>query len=255
MASISVAPQLSGCIPEVASTEYRSLSDEALDGEIVASVDAAHAHYNGLRRELVLRLLPALSEMRSRHSAQGTRNDLNVRLGLPRKAGWEDYLRSRGLKPDTVRNWFQKHAAEKTLALLVGGTRGSSLGRQQTTAGSKLPRLYRVSNAERVLIVAATSAKQAVETLAKSFVCLSEDSRPTVEELGQVLEVPRSHIWKRPVRQIPKRPVSSNGAMLKALVGNRGASAADIAKQLGASVVAVRRVATRHRMQLSSAPN
>jgi len=109
---------LSGCIPEV--KEYRAFSDKALDSEIIDSVNEAHAHYNGLRRELVLRLLPALGEMRRRHAAQGVRNDLNAKLGLPRKAGWEDYLRSRGLKPDTVRNWFEKSAAPKALGLLVG---------------------------------------------------------------------------------------------------------------------------------------
>jgi hypothetical protein len=99
--------------------EYKQYSDQALDAEIVQSFDAAHKHYLGLRREVVLRLLPALAEMRERHTAQGSRNDLNVRLGLPRKAGWEDYLRSRGLKPDTVRNWFEKHGASKILGLLA----------------------------------------------------------------------------------------------------------------------------------------
>jgi hypothetical protein len=109
---------LSGHVPKV--KEYRTFSDKALDVEIIDSVSEAHAHYNGLRRELVLRLLPALSEMRRRYSAQGTRNDLQAKLGLPKKAGWEDYLHARGLKPDTVRNWFAKFAAPKALGLLIG---------------------------------------------------------------------------------------------------------------------------------------
>ena len=80
-----VRPELSGRIHKVVSEEYRKFTDEALDGEIVASVDAAHGHYDGLRRELVMRLLPALAEMRRRHGAQGARNDLNSKLGLPRQ--------------------------------------------------------------------------------------------------------------------------------------------------------------------------
>ncbi len=110
--------ELPGRVPEV--KDYRAFSDKALDGEIVESFRAAQEHYNGLRREVVARLLPALGEMRRRHAAQGVRNDLNAKLGLPRQAGWEDYLRARGLRPDTVRNWFSKYAAAKTLSLLVG---------------------------------------------------------------------------------------------------------------------------------------
>jgi hypothetical protein len=116
--ALALIPELPGRIPEVPGKEYRNFSDKALDAEIVESFGAAQKYYSGLRREVVLRLLPALAEMRQRHAAQGSRNDLNVRLGLPRKAGWEDYLLSRGLKPDTVRNWFQKHAASKVLGLL-----------------------------------------------------------------------------------------------------------------------------------------
>jgi hypothetical protein len=78
-----VRPELPGHTPEVPSKNYSVVSVEVLDAEIVASVDAAHGHYNGLRRELVLRLLPALAEMRSRHASQGARNDVNHRLGLP----------------------------------------------------------------------------------------------------------------------------------------------------------------------------
>ena len=146
-----------------------------MDGEIVASVGAAQDHYDGLRRVLVLRLLPALSEMRKRHAAQGARNDLNRRLGLPVRAGWEDYLRSRGLKPDTVRNWFQKHAAVKTLGLLVGATVLRKLDQQPTTIASNESRLFRLIAANRVLVVAATSAKHATAILHKNINGLTDD--------------------------------------------------------------------------------
>jgi hypothetical protein len=242
--------ELPGTIPEVAPKEYRAFTDEALDGEIVASVGAAQRHYDGLRRELVLRLLPALAEMRKRHAAQGARNDLNRRLGLPTRAGWEDYLKSRGLKPDTVRNWFQKHAAVKTLGLLVGATTFRKLGSQPTTFASNEPRLYRVSAADRVLVVAATSAKQATAILHKTMVGLTDDDAKA-EELGQVIEILNGRIRQRQARQIPKECAASEKAILKALVGNPGASPSAIAQRLGVSAVDVRRVATKHRERLS----
>ena len=77
-------------IAEVSPKNYRGYSDEALDSEIVESFNAAHGHYTALRREVVLRLLPALMEMRGRHALPGARNDLNAKLGLPKRAGWED---------------------------------------------------------------------------------------------------------------------------------------------------------------------
>ncbi len=216
---LALIPQLSGRIPEVASKEYRHFTDQALDGEIVASVGSAQGHYDGLRRELVLRLLPALAEMRKRHAAQGARNDLNRRLGLPTRAGWEDYLRSRGLKPDTVRNWFQKHVAVKTLGFLVGATEPRKLGSQPTTFQSTEPRLYRVTGADRVLIVAATSAKQATAILHKSIDGLTDDDA-RVEEMGQVIEIMNGRIRQRQARQIPQERAVPEKAILKALVGN-----------------------------------
>jgi hypothetical protein len=244
------ALELSGRIQKDTSEEYREFTNEALDGEIVASVDAAHGHYDGLRRELVLRLLPALAEMRRRHGAQGARNDLNASLGLPKKAGWGDYLRSRGLKPDTVHNWFQKYAAVKTLGLLVGGTTPRQLGTRPVTVASNEPRLYRVTAPDRVLVVAATSVKQATAILHKSMDGLTdEDAR--VEEIGQVIEILNGRIRQRQARQIPKERAASEEAILKALAGNHGVSPSDIAQRLGVSAVDVRRVATKHRMRLT----
>ncbi len=248
--SLALIPELSGYIPKVAPREYRDFTDVALDGEIVASVDAAQGHYDGLRRELVLRLLPSLAEMRRRHDSQGARNDLNRRLGLPTRAGWEDYLRSRGLKPDTVRNWFQKHAAVKTLGLLVGTIAPRKLGSQSTTCASNEPRLYRISVADRVLVVAATSARQATAIVHQSMTGLT-DLDAKAEELGQVIEISNGRISKRPPRQIPQERAVSEKVILKALAENPGASPATIAKRLGVSTVDVRRVATKHRKQLS----
>jgi hypothetical protein len=238
--------ELPGTIPEVASKQYRHFTDQALDSEIVASVDAAQGHYDGLRRELVLRLLPALAEMRNRHAAQGARNDLNRRLGLPTRAGWEDYLRSRGLKPDTVRGWFQRHAAVKTLGLLVGATTSHKANVQLATVASTEARLYRVTAADSVLIVAATSAKQATAILHKSIDGLTDDEA-RVEELGQVIEIMNGRMYQRPARKIPQERAVSEKSILKALFGNPGASPAAIAQRLGVSAVDVRRVATKHR--------
>jgi hypothetical protein len=244
-----VRPELSGRIHKVASDEYRGFTDEALDGEIVASVDAAHGHYDGLRRELVLRLLPALAEMRRRHGAQGARNDLNRKLALPRKAGWGDYLRSRGLKPDTVHNWFQKYAAVKTLGLLVGATASRKGNVQPATVASHEPRLYRVTMPDRVLVVAATSAKQATAILHKNMDGLTdEDAR--VEEIGQVIEILNGRIRQQQPRLIPKERAASEKAIFKALVENPGDSPSGIAQRLGVSAVDVRRVETKHRLRL-----
>jgi hypothetical protein len=248
--SLALIPELSGYIPKVAPREYRDFTDAALDGEIIASVDAAQGHYDGLRRELVLRLLPSLAEMRRRHASQGARNDLNRRLGLPTRAGWEDYLRSRGLKPDTVRNWFQKHAAVKTLNLLVGTTAPRTLGSRPTTYASNEPRLYRISAADRVLVVAATSARQAAAIVHQSMTGLTDDNAKA-EELGQVIEISNGRISKRPPRQTPPERAAPETAILKALAGNPGASPSTIAKRLGVSTVDVRRVATKHRKRLS----
>jgi len=248
--ALALIPELSGTSPEVAPKEYTDYTDEALDGEIVASVNAAQSHHDGLRRVLILRLLPALAEMRDRHSKQGVRNDLNRRLGLPVRAGWEDYLRSRGLKPDTVRGWFQRHAAVKTLGLLVGATAPRKPNRQPASTASTEPHLYQVTGADRVLIVAATSAKQATAILHKCIDGLTDDDA-RVEELGQVIEVSNGRILKRPVRQVPEERAVPEKAVLRALIGSPGASPASIAQRLGVSTVDVRRVATKHRERLS----
>jgi hypothetical protein len=248
--ALALIPELSGTSPKVASKKYTGYTDEALDGEIVASVNAAQSHYDGLRRVLILRLLPALAEMRKRHGKQGVRNDLNRRLGLPVRAGWEDYLRSRGLKPDTVRGWFQRHAAVKTLGLLVGATTSRTANVQPTIVVSNEPHLYRVIGADRVLVVAASSAKQATAILHKSIDGLSdEDAR--VVEIGQVIEILNGRIYQRQARQIPNERAVSEKAILKALVGNHGASPNAIAQRLGVSVIDVRRVEVKHRKRLS----
>jgi hypothetical protein len=248
--ALALTPQLSGCVQKVDPQEFREFTDEALDSKIVASVDAAHGHYDGLRRELVLRLLPALAEMRRRHSAQGARNDLNSKLGLPKRAGWGDYLRSRGLKPDTVHNWFEKYSAAKTLGLLVSGATPRRVNVQPTTTASTNPRLYRVTTADRVIVVAATSAKQAMVVLHKSMEPLSDDDAK-VEELGQVIEIVNGRICKRPARQPPEERGVPEKAVLRALIGSPRASPAAIAQRLGVSIVDVRRVETKHRGQLS----
>lgn len=242
--------ELSGTTPKVAPKEYQRYTDEALDGEIVASVTAAQGHYDGLRRELVLRLLPALVEMRKRHAAQGARNDLNRRLGLPVRSGWEDYLRSRGLKPDTVRGWFQRHAAVQTLGLLVGATAPRKASSQPAPVSGNEPRLFRVNLSDRTLVVAATSAKQAIAALHRGMFGLTTDDSK-VEELGQVVEIQDGRIRQRRPRQVDNGNNVPEKTILKTLAGAPGASPHDIAQRLGISPVDVRRVATKHRGVLS----
>lgn len=242
--------ELSGTSPKVASKEYTGYTDEALDGEIVASVNAAQSHYDGLRRVLILRLLPALAEMRQRHGKQGVRNDLNRRLGLPVRAGWEDYLRSRGLKPDTVRGWFQRHAAVQTLGLLVGATTPRKASSQPAPVSGNEPRLYRVNLSDRTLVVAAYSAKRAIATLQRGMFGLNDD-RPRVEELGQVIEIQGGRISQRRVRQFDIGNTVPERTILRALTDSPDASPGQIAQRLGVSVVDVRRVETKHRGRLS----
>ncbi len=224
---------------------YETYSDEELDRQIVRSVGAAQSFYNRLREEVVIRLLPALAEMRRRHGAQGVRNDLNSKLGLPRKAGWEEYLRSRGLRPDTVRGWFQKFTGVKTLDLLVSGNDTSQPENQATRSASNEPLLFRATVANRILIVAANSIKHATDILAKNGV-----SEYDIEELGQLAEISSGSVTRRTAQQIPQKRAASEDAILKALTGHPGALPSDIAKRLGVSAVDVRRVAIKHRKNL-----
>jgi hypothetical protein len=138
----------------------------------------------------------------------------------------------------------------KTLGLLVGATAPRKLDQKLTTVPSTEPRLYRVTAASRVLVVAATSAKQATAILHKSIDGLTDDEA-RVEELGQVIEIKNGRIRQRPARKIPQGRAVSEGSILKALFGNPGASPAAIAHRLGVSVVDVRRVEAKHRGQLS----
>ncbi len=101
-------------VPQVDFTTY---STTALDGEIQDSIGKAAGHAEGLRREVITRLLPALREMEKRYAARGARNDLK-NDGLPE--GWQAYCRSRGLNPDTIRKWFQRYEPAKEVATLVG---------------------------------------------------------------------------------------------------------------------------------------
>ena len=243
----STALATSGEPRKLTSNTYATYSDEELDRQIVRSVGAAQSFYTRLREEVVLKLLPALAEMRRRHGAQGVRNDLNCKLGLPRKAGWEEYLKSRGLKPDTVRGWFQRFTAATTLDLLVSGNGASRPEVEAMESAIKEPMLFRVTVAKEILIVAATSMKKATDVLSKNGV-----SEFDLEELGQLVEISNGRICKRQARQIPNERAASEKAILKALVGHPGASPAAIAQRLGVSAVDVRRVATKHRGVLSS---
>jgi hypothetical protein len=228
------------------SNTYQTYSDEELDRQIVRSVGAAQSFYTRLREEVVLKLLPALVEMRRRHGAQGARNDLNSKLGLPKKAGWEEYLKSRGLKPDTVRGWFQRFTGAKTLDLLITGSGASRPEVQAMESAIKEPRLFRATVAKEILIVAATSIKQATDVLSKNGV-----SEFDLEELGQLVEISSGSVVRRPVPRVYKERAASEKAILKALAGNPGASPSAIAQRLGISSVDVRRVATKHRERLS----
>jgi hypothetical protein len=154
------------------------------------------------------------------------------------------------LKPDTVRNWFQKHVAVKTLGLLVGATASRTVNVQHASIVSTEPRLYRVTASGRVLVVAATSAKQATAILHKSINGLT-DSDAKAEELGQVIEIFNGRIRQRHARQIPQECAATEKTILKALVRNPGASPSAIALRLGVSAVDVRRVSTKHRRQIS----
>ena len=256
---------LSGHVPKV--KEYLAFSDKALDGEIVDSVNEAHAHYNGLRRELVLRLLPALGEMRRRYSAQGTRNDLQVKLGLPKRAGWEDYLHSRGLRPDTVRNWFSKYTAAKTLRLLVSGNQGKTGRLQSPSPGKGQPRLYRVQVGRRILVIAAISEKDALAGAVKTVagITVNDGLAVTVTDLGTTIElIPAPGIGRGfTMRWHPAPPAFPDAkernrtnldlAIVAALKKNPNTSPKTVAKRFGASVVTVRRIAVRYKLHINGA--
>ncbi len=157
--------------------------------------------------------------MRRRHSAQGARNDLNGKLGLPKRAGWGDYLRSRGLKPDTVHNWFKNMPqSRRSVCWSVPPLPRRQICNRRLSPAHE-PRLFRVYAADRILIVAATSARQATAILHKSMDGLTDDDA-RVEELGQVIEIMNGRIRQRQARQIPQERAVSEKAILKALAGN-----------------------------------
>jgi hypothetical protein len=110
----------------------------------------------------------------------------------------------------------------------------------------KEPRLFRATVAKEILIVAATSIKQATDVLSKNGV-----SEFDLEELGQLVEISSGSVVRRPVPRVYKERAASEKAILKALAGNPGASPSAIAQRLGISSVDVRRVATKHRERLS----
>jgi hypothetical protein len=256
--------ELVGRSTEVTVTEYRSYTDEALDCEIVQSCDAAHGHYNGLRRELALRLLPALAEMRRRHGAQGSRNDLNAKFGLPRKAGWGEYLRSRGLVPDTVRGWFQRYAAARTLGHLVSSTEAPS--RTPTTKIVKNPpQLYKVATRSRTFIVSATSASEALAVAGRVVGdSISENPRVKVTELGAVIEVSTSGgfeqvqpimlptaVLPRPAHEEERDRADLDAAIVTTLKKNPGLNHRVLAERFKVTTVTVRRIATRYKLNIN----
>jgi hypothetical protein len=104
--------------------------------------------------------------------------------------------------------------------------------------------------ADRVLVVAATSARQATAILHRSINGPTDDDAKA-EELGQVIEILNGRIYQRQARQLPKECAASEKAILKALTRNPGASPSAIALRLGISAVDVRRVETKHRGRLS----
>lgn len=113
-------------------------------------------------------------------------------------------------------------------------------------SASKEPLLFRATVAKRILIIAATSIKQATDVLSKNGV-----SEYDVEELGQLVEISSGSVVRRPAPQVYKESGASEDTILKALIGDRRASPAAIAQRLGVSAVDVRRVETKHRKRLS----
>ena len=99
---------------------YTDFTVEALHAEILDSRDKIAGCIREQRREVIIRLLPGLAEMQTRYEAKGARNDLNEKLGLPKKTGFYDYVESIGLNPATLRKWRERYAAERQLAILVG---------------------------------------------------------------------------------------------------------------------------------------
>jgi hypothetical protein len=137
----------------------------------------------------------------------------------------------------------------QTLGLLLGATAPRKASSGLVTASSNEPRLYRVSVSDQVLIVAATSLKQAMAALHSGRFGLTDDAK--LEELGQVIEIQNGRIQQRQVRQLDNENTVPEKKILKALIGSPGANPGDIAKRFGVSPVDVRRVATKHRGLLS----
>ena len=205
--------------------------------------------------------------MRGRHALPGARNDLNAKLGLPKRAGWEDYLRSRGLRPDTVRNWFRKYTALSTLSFLVSGTVAPS--RTLTTKLVKNPpQLYKVATRSRTFMVAATSAGDALAAVGRvAGASISENPSVKAVELGAVIEVSASGGFEQvlPVQSRPALPPHPSPeayetepdradldlAIMRALKKSPGVKHSVLAKRFRVTAVTVRRVAMRHKLHIN----
>jgi hypothetical protein len=104
---------------------YLSLTDEELDQQIIASTQLLDTLSAQKRREIQAKLLPALMVLRDRHAQPGRRNPV---LGFP---SWEEYLRCRNLKPDTVRSWFRRSLSANEVAIMLGEARRLKKSRNQ----------------------------------------------------------------------------------------------------------------------------
>jgi len=104
---------------------FRSLSDEELDAQVVGTMSRLDALSSQKRQQIKARLLPLLLVLRDRYAQPGRR------VVIPGCPTWTEYLRGRGLKPDTVRSWFRKTRSAEELAQIVGEAKPKKHAKQQ----------------------------------------------------------------------------------------------------------------------------
>jgi hypothetical protein len=95
----------------------RSLADEELDRQVIATTAGLEVLSRQTRREIQNRLLPLLLVLRERFRQPGRRT------AIPGCPSWTEYLRDRGLKADTVRSWFRRSRSADEVAELLGETK------------------------------------------------------------------------------------------------------------------------------------
>jgi hypothetical protein len=164
-----------------------------------------------------------------------------------------------------VRNWFRKYTALSTLGFLISGTESTTRVARSAKPTLNGARLFRVSNGSRSFIVAATSTKDAISVAGRVVgVSVSGNPRVEVSELGAVIEVSTSWgfeqvqpimllptVLPHPAHEEERDRADLDAAIVTALKKNPSLNHRVLAERFKVTVVTVRRIATRYKLNIN----